>query len=160
MRKLYLATALVVGLYAPLAHAQSIVQRTLSGKEAWNSGQDPGGPTSGFITSDLVRGSEPHALATVTGAVTLPNKFRFGGNYIITAQPSAAVITLPPNPVADGAVVGICNGTASAFTTAAVTAAANTNQTLTQTITLTTLGAGICQKLQFDLASTTWYRIQ
>jgi hypothetical protein len=158
MRKWLLVGALGVGLIAPHAYAQS-VQNTLTGNETWNAGQGPGG-TGRYITSNLVRGSEPHALATIGGATTLSNSFRFGGNLIITAQPSAAVITTPSSPVADGAVVGVCNGTASAFATNAVTMAANTGQTLKQTITLTTLAAGICQKLQYNLSNTTWYRIQ
>lgn len=142
------------------ASAQSVVQPTLSGNETWSAGQGPGGPSS-YITADLVRNSIDHVLTTVTGAVTIPvATLPFGGDFIITAQPSAAVITLPPNPIPNGAIFGVCNGTAAAFATNVVTLAANTNQTLAQTVTLTTLGAGACALEMFDLATTTWYRIQ
>ena len=86
-----------------------------------------------------------------------------GGNLIITAQPLAATITLPPNPFTDGGIVGVCNGTTAAFATNVVTVAANTGQTLVSTgalATLTTLAAGFCAQYQFNLATTSWYRIQ
>jgi hypothetical protein len=157
MRRVVLAGALVA--FATWASAQGVVQPTLSGNETWQAGQGPGGPSS-YITSNLVRNSTTNILTTVTGSVTLSSPINFGGNVIISAQPSAATITLPANPIPDGAIVGICNGTGSAFATNAVTLAANTGQTLAQTVTLTTLGAGTCARVQFHLANTHWYRIQ
>lgn len=174
--------ALVVGvalatLSPTLLVAQQIGQNALSGNECWNAGQGPGGPSTGFLCTNVVRGGTANAIlsavsgnftiGTATGnftnsASTSPNMTAlvYGGNVLITAQPSAAVITMPPNPVPDGAVIGVCNVTGSAWATNAVTLAANTNQTLAQTATLTTLAAGACAKEQFNFSNTTWYRVQ
>ena len=75
-------------------------------------------------------------------------------------QPAANTITLPPNPVPDGARIQYCNGTNAAFATNVVTIVANTNQTLNQAITVTTQAANSCLILQWYLAATTWYRVQ
>jgi hypothetical protein len=158
MKRLGLILALALAVTA--ANAQSIVQDNLSGSEAWRAGQGPGGPSTGYLTSNLVRGGTQAITATVAGNVTMPKALAFGGNWILTGQPSAATITLPANPVPDGAVVGVCNGTTSNFATNTVTLAANSGQTLTQTVTLTTLAAGTCARVQFVRATTTWYRVQ
>lgn len=158
MRKL-LAIALAVGLYAPLAHAQTVIQNQISGNEVWSAAQGPGG-ASQWLGINTVSGRRSILTATVTGAVTLPTSLRNGGNYIVTAQPSAAVITMPPSPIINGAIIGICNPTAAAYATNAVTVAGNTNQTSPTNNTITTLGAGACASFQFNLANTTWYRIQ
>ncbi len=166
MRKLLLAGlggALGLLLYA--ANAQQIGQTTLSGNECWNAGQGPGGTTTGFVCANVVRNSTANVATTVGGSVTIGTTAGLtalaqGGNLLITAQPSAATITLPPNPVPDGAIVGVCNVTGGAFATNVVTLAANTGQTLAQAATLTTLAAGTCAREQFNLAATTWYRVQ
>lgn len=150
---------LALALAVNAANAQGVVQNTLTGNETWSVGQGPGG-SSAFITSNLVRGGTALVTATVSASLTLPSTLAFGGNFIITAQPSAATLTLPPNPIPNGAIIGVCNGTASAFATNVVTLVANSSQTLTQTITLTTLGAGLCERVQFVSATTTWYRVQ
>lgn len=164
MRKLLLTLALVGGLCAP-ALAQSVVQNDLSGNESWNAGQGPGGPGS-FITSDLVRNSRAIVTTTIAGAITVGvstglTALRWGGNLIVTAQPAAAVITMPPNPFPDGGIVGICNPTAAAYAGNAVTVAGNTGQTAPAgaTATITTLAAGNCVQFQFNRPNTTWYRI-
>lgn len=163
MRKLLLALALIGGFASPVS-AQSVVQDNLSGNEAWSAGQGPGG-TSSFVSSNVIRNSWAKVPTTVAASVTIGvstglTPLRWGGNLIITAQPLAATITLPPNPVQDGALVGVCNPTAAAFATNVVTLAANTGQTLTGgAITLTTLAATTCVRVQFHRATTTWYRI-
>jgi hypothetical protein len=162
MRKLLLTLALGLGLIAP-AFGQLVTQPTLSGTECWNAGQGPGGPGS-FICADLVRNSRQHFVGTIAGNLTLGTGttaiLADGGNFIATAQPAAATLTLPPNPVPDGAVVCLTNPTNAAFATNVVTFAANTNQTLTATTALTTLGAGSSACVMFNLANTNWYRIQ
>lgn len=165
MRKLLLALTFVGGLIAP-AFGQSVIQDNLSGNECWNSGQGPGGPSTGWLCSNTVRNSWAKAATTVSASATLGvtaglTALRQGGNLIITAQPLAATITLPPNPVPDGALIGVCNPTAAPFATNVVTLAPNTGQTLTGgNITLTTLGAVTCVRVQFNRSNTTWYRIQ
>ncbi len=158
--------------------AQPVVQNQLSGNECWNVGQGPGGPTIGFLCTNLIRNSNSDTLLSAvsgnmtigsTTNVTLVSGSSWGNfpsaglNLIITAQPSAATITMPPSPVVDGAIVKICNGTNSAFATNAVTVQANTNQTMVPTgagVTLTTLAAASCVEYQFALANTSWYKVQ
>lgn len=159
MKRSHLALGAGLGLLlAVAAWGQSVVQNTLSGNETWSVGQGPGGPSS-YITSNMVRNSATDVVATVVGNEVVPKIMYFGGNLIISAQPSAAVITLPPNPVPAGTIIGVCNGTTSAFATNAVTLVANSGQTLVQTITLTTLAAGTCVHVQFHRATTTWYQV-
>lgn len=164
MRKFLLGLALVGVLSAPPAFAQSVVQDDLSGNESWSAGQGPGGP-SGFVTSNLVRNSTAIVATTISAAVTVGvstglTSLIEGGNLIITAQPLAAVITLPPNPFTNGGIVGFCNPTSAAFATNVVTLAANTGQTLSTATALTTLAANTCAYVQFNRSNTTWYRIQ
>lgn len=162
MRKLLLALAFVGGLCAP-AFGQGYTD--LSGNECWNAGQGPGGP-SNFLCSDVLRNSNQIVTTTIAGAITVGvstglTALRWGGNLIVTAQPAAAVITMPPNPVPDGAIVGICNPTAAAYATNVVTVAGNTGQTAPAgaTATITTLAAGNCVRFQFNRPTTTWYRV-
>lgn len=146
-----------------LAQVGVLVQNQLSGNEVIRAAQGPGGPEQ-FISLITVRGgTNSSVLTSVAGSFTISGSPADGGNVIITAQPSAATITLPPNPVPDGSIVGICNGTNSAFATNVVTVAANSGQTLVPTgaaITLTTLAAATCVKYQWVLANTSWYKVQ
>ncbi len=164
MRKLLLALALIGGFIAP-ASAQSVGYTDLSGNECWNAGQGPGGPSQ-FLCSDVLRNSRQIVATTIAASATFGttaalSQLRWGGNLVITAQPLAATLTLPPNPVPDGAIAGVCNPTAGAFATNVVTLAANTNQTLTGgAVTLTTLAATTCVYVQFNRSNTTWFRIQ
>lgn len=166
MRKWLLVGALAVGLLAPLAAlAQPITQNTLTGRECWSAGQGPGGQ-SNYICADVVRSGHGIAATTITGNHTIGTTtngntaaIAKGGALMITAQPSAATITLPPNPLPDGALIRVCNPTAAPFATNVVTLAPNTGQTLTGgNITLTTLGAITCVWVTFNRATTTWYR--
>lgn len=178
MRRILLVlagAALAALVTTPLA-AQPVTANQVTGQECWNAGQGPGGPGQ-FICLNLFRSSTSNvALSAVAGSFTVGTATNTtvvsgssagnvvdGGAVIITAQPSAATITLPPSPVADGAVVRICNGTNSAFATNVVTVAANTNQTLVPTgaaITLTTLAANTCVAYLWVLANTSWYKVQ
>lgn len=164
MRKLLLALALVGGLAAP-ASAQSVIYQDLTGNECWSAGRGPGGP-SAYLCADVLRDSNQIVATTVAASITLGSsagvtQLRYGGNLAITAQPLAATITLPPNPIPDGTVVGVCNPTASPFATNVVTVAANTGQTLTGgSIAITNLAAVTCVQVQFNRPTTTWYRIR
>lgn len=170
------ALGLMAGGY--LAWAQSIGPSALSGFECWNAGQGPGGPSTGFLCTNTLRGGTANALlSAVSGSFTIgtasgnftnlgtpsmTNVYN-GGNVIVTAQPSAATITMPASPIPDGAIIGICNGTNSAWSTNAVTVAANTNQTMVPTgaaVTLTTLAAASCVKYTWNLSQASWYKVQ
>lgn len=166
--------ALAALVTTPLA--AQVVQNQVTGQECWNAGQGPGGPGN-FLCLNVFRSTRSNVLLSAvagnftvgsTTNVTVASGFNFanvvdGGDIVITAQPSAAVITLPPNPVADGAAIRICNGTASAFATNAVTVAANTNQTLVPSgaaITLTTLAANTCVAYVWTQGNASWYKVQ
>lgn len=162
MKKRLLIGALALGLMAPVAYAQTVIQNQITGNEVWSAAQGPGGP-SNWLWIRTVQGGTSVQTGTVTGNTTISGNLSDGGNFIITAQPSAAVITMPANPVPNGAIVHICNGTNSAFATNAVTVAANSGQTMVPTgasITLTTLAAASCVGYQFNLANTSWYKVQ
>jgi hypothetical protein len=169
MRRLALALV-ALAAFAAGAQAQPITQQTFSGNECWEAGQGPGGPGS-FVCSSAFRGGTNNLPLTIAGSFTVgassanttPNStvaLVEGGTILVTAQPAAATITLPPNPLADGITVGYCNVTSGAFSAAAVTFAANSNQTLAVAATLTTQAAGSCTVEQWNLANTTWYRIR
>jgi len=146
---------------AGAAIAQSVVQDDLSGNEAWNAGQGPGGPGS-FITSNLVRNSVAKVLNATTGtfgsgALAALSE---GGLVIFTSQPLATTtLTLPPNPVTDGARAGFCNAAAANFATTAISFITSTGQTLA-TLSITALTATSCVEVVFNRATTTWYRIR
>lgn len=179
LRNLALGAAIAALVAGPAiwGWAQSLVQTDLSGNEAWNSGQGPGGPSTGFLATNLVRGGTaqvilsavtgaftvgaPSANVTVTGSPGLANLAQ-GGNILLTAQPSAATITLPASPVADGAIVGLCNVTNANFAANAIGFAANTGQTCAApcSTTTATLGTGVCLKVQFNRSQLTWFKIQ
>ena len=167
MRKVLAVGAVLTALACGYLAAQPVVQNQLSGNECWSVGQGPGGP-SAFLCINTVRGGTAVAILTsVAGSFTIgaagTTAIADGGNVIITAQPSAATITMPANPVADGSDVGICNGTNTAWATNVVTVAANTGQTLVPTganITLTTLAAQTCVRYQWAQSNLSWYRVQ
>lgn len=175
--KAWLVGAALAALSTTLAVAQPITQNQITGSECWSAGQGPGGPST-FVCVNPVRGSTADTvLSAVSGSFTVgtasgnftvaagssgTNVGAGGGSVIITAQPSAGTITLPPNPVVDGAWVRICNGTNAAWTTNAVTVAANAGQTLVPTgaaITLTTQAAASCTGYQWSQGLLSWYKV-
>lgn len=168
--------AAIAALTSTWLFAQPVVQNQVTGQECWQVGQGPGGPGQ-YICLNLTRSTTSNVVLTaVSGSFTVGTatgttvasgsnaaNVADGGSVIITAQPSVATITMPANPLVDGAVVRICNGTTSAFATNAVTVAANTGQTMVPTgasITLTTLAASTCVAYQFVQANTSWYKVQ
>lgn len=171
MKKFLLALGLTVGLATP-ASAQLT---TLNGNECWNAGVGTGGTAAGFLCVNLVRGGTANTVLsavtgnltigaasgnfTVTGAPAMANLSQ-GGNVLLTAQPSAATWTWPANPVADGAIVGVCNAGTSAWSANAQTPAANSGQTMPLTTVFTTLAAGACVRYQWNQSQATWYRVQ
>jgi len=160
-RKTLLAGALVAALVGGVAWAQTVTSDNLSGSESWDAGQGPGGPSTGFITSNLVRNSFAKVLNAASGTFgtgALAN-LRNGGYVIYTTQPLAAVtLTLPPSPVVDGSSAGFCNATASNFATTAIAFATNTGQSLTS-ISITALTATSCVDIVFDRTTLSWLRI-
>jgi hypothetical protein len=164
MRRWLLVGALAVGLGAPLAYAQSVIYQDLSGNECWNAGQSPGGPSQ-FLCANVLRNSAAKVVTTLTGNLTFGTatlvSLRYGGNVLVTAQPVVApTITLPPNPVPDGAMAAVCNVSGGAFATTAIALTPNSGQSISTPISVTTLGANTCRRVQFHRATTMWYSIQ
>jgi hypothetical protein len=157
------AGALLGAFAAGVVWAQ--VQTDITGQELWEVGQGAGGPGN-YISVNQVRNSLAGVAITPTGALTYGTgslaSLNFGGNILIGAQPGASptTFTAPPNPVANGTVIGFCNTTGNAFASSPIGISASTNQTMYSTISITNLGAGACQRVQFNRSNTTWYRIQ
>lgn len=160
MRKLLLALMLAGGLCSP-ALAQSVIYQDLSGSECWNAGQGPGGPSQ-FLCTDVVRNSRQVVLNAVAANVVFGTgalaQLRYGGNLMVSAAPATANVTAPPNPVQDGAIAGVCNGTAGAFVNT-LTFVAGSGQSLIGSGAIPTQPANSCVYFQFNRGNTTWYRI-
>ena len=167
-KALVAGTAIAVLATASWLVAQPVVQNTFSGLECWNAGQGPGGPTTGFVCGQAYRGASNNLPMTIAGAFTIggtsanttPNNtstLQYGGSLLITASPSTAAVTMPPNPLMDGVIVAICNVTAGAFVNT-LTATANTGQTISSGGALATLASFACGTYQWNLANATWYR--
>ena len=150
-----------------LVWAQPVTQNTFTGLECWEAGQGPGGPGA-YVCGQAYRGAANNLQMTVTGAFTIggtsanttPNNtstLQYGGILLITGTPSTAAITMPPNPLMDGVIVGICNVTASPFANT-LTATAGAGQTISAGGALAALGAFTCGTFQWNLANATWYR--
>lgn len=159
MKRVLLALALLGGLIAP---ALAQVQDNLSGNETWSAGQGAGGPGA-YITSGMVRGGSQTGLVAISGNHTIGSTSGSapiveGGSLLITGTPATANITMPPNPVTNGAVIAICNATTSNFVNT-LTVVANTGQTLVGTAALAALVANTCVRWQFQRSNTTWYRV-
>ena len=144
--------------------AQPVVQNALSGNECWNSGQGPGGPSTGFVCTYQVRSSWNYLLtvAGTTGTVQLLNT---QNAVIMPVQITTGPLTfnMPVNPtVVDGAIYAICNTSNAAFATQAVTITATAPQVFATgaTTTLTTLAARTCVKLIYTASNTTWSQVQ
>jgi hypothetical protein len=164
MRRVLLA-GLVGAALAALATtwlvAQPIVQNALSGNECWNSGQGPGGPSTGFICAYQTRSSWGYLsnAAATTGTVQLA----VTQNAVImpVQSTSGVVFNMPLTPV-DGAIVSFCNTSNGAFATQVVTITATAPQVFATgaTTTLTTLAARTCVKLIYTASNTTWSQVQ
>lgn len=165
MKKWLIGAGALVAL-AVAAAAQSVVQDQVSGNEVWVAQQGPGGP-SNYISMNMVSGRVPHTTALpLSGNITLCSAANTppvcdGGNFLVTPAPTGTiVITLPANPFPDGGIMGICNVTGGAWAATSITVVGNTGQTSPVNNNITTLGAGTCARYQFNLANTTWYRVQ
>jgi hypothetical protein len=142
--------------------AQPIVQNALTGNECWNSGQGPGGPSTGFICSYQTRASWGYLsnAAATTGTVQLTAQ----QNAVIMPVQSTSGVTfnMPTTGVTDGQIVSFCNTSNGAFATQVVTITATAPQVFATgaTTTLTTLAARTCVKLIYTASNTTWSQVQ
>jgi len=164
LKHAWIPGAALVALGTYLAFAQPIVPNQLSGNECWNSGQGPGGPSTGFICSYQLRVSWGYLLtsAATTGNIQLTAQQNAVLMPVqITTGPLAFNLPLSPTPT-DGSIVNFCNTSNGAFATQAVTITATAPQVFATgaTTTLTTLAARTCVKLIYTLSNTTWSQVQ
>lgn len=146
--------ALIAGLCAGYAFAQTVVQTAISGNEAWVVGQGPGGPSS-FIAINTVRGSAPILTTSGSGAAT--STAVAGTLCWVSTAPTTWAVTLPAAP-ANGTIVRLCSDTTL---TTLVTVTAGTGDTLTTTYNSQTITANASFPAWQYLSSTKiWYRVQ
>lgn len=163
-KPILLALALT-GAFAIGAIGQTVIQSDLSGNEAWNAGQGPGGPSTGFLSTNLIRNSMAKVVTQPGGTVTMGAgtlaALRYGGNILVPTQPVlTTTIVAPPNPVQDGAIISTCNVSGAAFATTNIAMTANTGQVFNTAASTPTLAALTCIYYQFNRANLVWYRIQ
>jgi len=143
----------LLGLVA-LAIAQPVIQAQISGNEVWQVAQGPGGPGA-FINIDAVRGSEPIATKSGSGAATstaVPGTLCWVGT-----APTTWAVTLPAAPT-NGAIVRLCSDTTL---TTRVTVTAGSGDTLTTTFSAQTITANASfPGWQYFAATKIWYRVQ
>ena len=163
----FAALALGYGVWA-----QPVVQNTYSGNECWNTGQGPGGPSTGFVCLSATRagvqtvvvsGNAAAPPVTTTGCTaacaTVANQ-NFSTYMWVGTAPTAWAITLP-NPANDGQVVTV--GTNTTLTTLVTVTSTNTPQNqvaLSPAYSAQTVTAGTSAAWVFNLAALTWYRLR
>lgn len=152
--KLFLGGIALAAAFIGGALAQSVVQTGITGNEVWQVGQGPGGP-SAYIGINTVRGSEPIATKSGSGAAT--STAAVGSLCWVGTAPTTWAVTLPAAP-ADGAFVRLCTDTTL---TTLVTVTAGTGDTLTTTFANQTLTANASfPTWQYKASTKIWYRIQ
>lgn len=140
--------------FGALAVAQPVVQSVISGNEVWRASQGPGGSES-FIGIDTIRGSEPIATKSGTGAAT--STAVLGTLCWVGTAPTTWAVTLPAGPV-NGAYVRLCSDTTL---TTLVTVTAGAGDTLTAAYAAQTITANASfPTWQYFAATKIWYRIQ
>ena len=97
-------------------------------------------------------------MTLLNGITNLTN---WMGNVIMPTQPVlVTTLVAPPNPVQDGAIIGMCNASGSNFATTNIAMVANTGQVFNTAASLNNLGAVVCILYQFNRANLAWYRLQ
>lgn len=144
----------VLSALAGLALAQPVVQNAISGNEVIQTAQGPGG-TGGFLAINNIRGSEPIATQSGSGAAVataVPGTLCW-----VSTAPTTWAVTLPAAPV-DGAFVRLCSDTTL---TTMVTVTAGSGDTLTTAFTSQTITANVSYPTwQYKASTKIWYRIQ
>lgn len=150
-----ISLGLLFGLGIGWAVAQTtVVQTAISGNEVWRVAQGPGGQEA-FIGVDTIRGSEPIATKSGSGAAT--STAGLGTLCWVGTAPTTWAVTLPAAP-ANGAWVRLCTDTTL---TTMVTVTAGSGDTLTTTFSSQTLTANASfPTWQYFSATKIWYRVQ
>ncbi len=153
MNKRLLWAMLAVGLIAPLAFAQPVVQTQINANTVVKAVQGPGG-SEAWMTVDTIRTSSKFTSTTgQTGAAT--STASGGTLYWIGTAPTTWAVTLPLNPT-DGELVTLSTDTTL---TTMVTVTAGSGDTLHATYTSQTLTALTPVTFQYQLSSRAWFRL-
>ena len=155
MRKLLLSTALMLGLCAP-AFAQQVVPNAISGNECWNAGQGPGGPSTGFMCAFMMRNGSAFATFSGSGAFTTQMTNLQSVLFWVGTAPTTWTITTPANPF-DGEIIQVATDTTL---TSLVTVTPNTGQSMHTTFSAQTIALTTSVEFEYQLSSTTWFRIR
>jgi len=156
LRTLLVGAIIALAIASPSIYswAQTVIQNQITGQEAWQVGQGPGGPGA-FINIDQVRGSEP--ITTVSGSGAATTTAVPGTLCWVSTAPTTWAVTLPAAPV-NGAMVRLCSDTTL---TTRVTVTAGTGDTLTTTFSAQTITANASfPGWQYFAATKIWYRVQ
>jgi|SRR5882672_2516289 len=156
LRTLLVGVVLALAVASPAIYswAQTVVQGQITGQETWQVGQGPGGPGA-FINIDTVRGSEPMATKSGSGAAT--STAVAGTLCWVGTAPTTWAVTLPVAP-ANGTMVKLCSDTTL---TTMVTVTAGTGDTLTTTFSSQTITANASfPSWQYFSTTKIWYRVQ
>lgn len=143
-------------LFAASAGAQTLVLPNITGNECWNAGQSLGGTTTGYTCAYQLRNGAALSIVSGSGAFTTTATILQSALMWHSTAPTSWTITTPAAPF-DGEILVI--GTDTTLTSL-VTLTANTGQSLSSTYTSQTITAPGSVQWQYNLASTTWYRIR
>lgn len=162
MKRLLVFCTAVFSLWAGWLMAQPVVQNAVSGLECWNAGQGPGGTTTGFLCTYLVRNGQAmtvvssSATASTTSLSTQQATIFWSGTAPTTWQ-----ITLPPSPF-DGEQVSIGTDTTLTalvtLTPAPVPGSTTVTTTLSPTFASATITSATGVEFQYSLPKNAWYR--
>lgn len=139
-----------------VAQIGSVVQNQVSGLECWNAGQGPGGPSSGYICTFLIRNGSALKLFSGSGAQTYSATQLDSTLYWVGTAPTTWAITLP-TPAFDGEIIQIATDTTL---TTLVTVTAGAGQTMNAAFASQTISANTSVEFQFSFGTLKWYRLR
>ena len=157
LKKLFLgAVAGIALLGGGYTLAQTLVQSNISGNECWNTGQGPGGPSTGFLCTYLLRNGQALSVITGSGAVTQTMTPQQSTLMWHSTAPTSWTVTTPASPF-DGEIIVLATDTTL---TSLVTLTANTGQTLSATFSAQTITAATSAMWQYNYSGSVWYRVR
>jgi hypothetical protein len=139
--------------------AQPVLQNDITGNECWNAGQGAGGPTAGFLCSNIVRNGTANQVVTGSGAATTQATIANGTLLWHTTAPTTWTVTLP-NPAFDGEIVRLATDTTLTTRVTVQASTAPQNQTLHASFASQTLTADTAVAWQFSESLLQWVKIQ
>lgn len=139
-----------------LAQVGVVQQNQITGNECWNAGQGPGGISTGYVCTFLLRNGAALKTFSGSGAQTYTATPQDSTLYWTGTAPTTWTITTPATPF-DGEILQI--GSDTTLTTL-VTVTANSGQSLNTTFSSQTVTAKTSVEFQYSAASTKWYQMR